>query len=45
MKINENDNFKYKFGIWLYYGKFDFKSNRKKIIKESILDEYAFFIK
>ena len=31
MKINENNNVKFEFDLWSYYGKFDFKSNRKKI--------------
>lgn len=42
MKINEENNVKFDFELWTYYGKFDFKSNRKKIIKDSVLDEYVF---
>ncbi len=43
MKINEENNVKFDFDLWAYYGKFDFKANREKIIKESVLDEYFFF--
>ena len=42
MKINEENNVKFDFDLWTYYGKFDFKANRKKIIKEYALDEHAF---
>ena len=42
MKINDNDNIRYDFDLWSYYGKFDFKKNRKQLIKESVLDEYVF---
>lgn len=33
MKINEENNVKFDFDLWTYYGKFDFKANWKKIIK------------
>ena len=38
MKINEENNVKFV----TYYGKFDFKKNRNKIIKDTVLDEYVF---
>ena len=42
MKINEENNVKFEFDLWTYYGKFDFKKNRNKIIKDTVLDEYVF---
>ena len=33
MKINEENNVKFDFDLWTYYGKFDFKANRKKLLK------------
>jgi hypothetical protein len=33
---------KFEFDIWSYYGKFDFKTQRKKfLISEEALDEYV----
>jgi len=44
MKINEENIVKFDFELWTYYEKFDFKTNWKKIIKNSVLYEYVFVL-
>ena len=40
---NKDIKTKFEFDIWSYYGKFDFKNQRKKyLISEEALDEYIF---
>ena len=42
IKLNENYNVKFDYDLWSYFGKYYFKANRKKLINDSILNEYVF---
>ena len=40
---NQDDNVKFNFDLWSYYGKFNFKGNKKQLILENNLKEYVCF--
>ena len=41
--MEDNYKSKFDFEIWSYYNKFNFKSNKNKLISEDKLNDYVFF--
>jgi len=42
LSIN-NDDVKYDFSLWSYFGKFNYKGNKKQLVSENNLKEYIYF--
>ena len=40
--LMNNDEVKYDFSLWSYFWKFNYKDNKKQLIKESYLKEYIY---
>jgi hypothetical protein len=41
--LNNDDEVKYDFILWSYFGKFNFKGNKKQLINKNNLKEYIYF--
>ena len=41
--VKEGDNTKFEFDLWNYANKFNFKGNKKQLIKNGELDKYILF--